>query len=133
MSNTHKLWSLEIKGNSDMDCEIMELLLGKMFGYYEDVAIGWRITTNNKWLCVLDRTQSKPDVPFWLVFIDLEIPIKHHEMEIKFARFPNTPTIMKLFSDQNSIPQELIWNCICGQPYVQYNIPVVWEDILSKD
>ena len=109
----HNLWNIEWKGIPGATVEIMEGLLGNLFGSYE-------VRKYNKWLCVIDKTESTPEEPIWLIFIDLAEPIRREEMEDKLEWMSrgdsnNQPKIMKLFTDNDTIPNEMVWNCICGQ------------------
>jgi len=127
----HSLWNVEWKGIPGVTTEIMGDILGILFGSDDD-----EVRKHNKWLCVIDKIKSTPEEPFWLIHIDLVEPIRREEMEDKLEWMsrgtPNKPDIMKLISDNNEIPNEIVWNCICGQEYAQYNIPVVWEEILWR-
>lgn len=123
--------------------------LGSM-GWMLSIGLGFpnaSSTFDNKWICVLDKNLSEDGYFVWLGFVCMEEPVDFAALDLlltdhdddgwfddNLERWIYTPEIadVRPISD-GRIPTQIIENYIEGQPYVQREIPILQNDILSLD
>lgn len=122
----NKSWILQWDGVFD-DSVYVQDLLSRKFGYVSK-------DKGNIWICVLDKHGSTCAHKIWTAWVYLKEPMTiwqmtKHMLGEEHRGISAEPMGVPTSSLEQipTIPQEIIENCIEGQPYVQHGIPVRWE------